>query len=184
MLALRGRCYEGESVPYQGLDDLVDDLTQHLRRLDPDTLQQVVPRNFGVLTRMFPVLAQLPARPHGGNLPVDSHELRRLAFGALRELLGRLAERTRVVLAIDDLQWGDMDGCAFSVDLLAGAEAPAILLVLAYRTRGDRHQPLADGVAGTANLPRATVSVDIELAPLDPPMRRGWRRRWLERPRR
>ncbi len=167
MLALRGRCYEGESVPYQGLDDLVDDLTQHLRRLDPDTLQQIVPRNFGVLTRMFPVLAQLPARPHGGNLPVDSHELRRLAFGALRELLGRLAERTRVVLAIDDLQWGDMDGCAFFVDLLAGAEAPAVLLLLAYRAEAIATSPWLTALRERPSLPRAAVSVDIELAPLE-----------------
>ena len=133
-LVFSGRCYEGESVPYQAVDDLVDDITQFLRRLPPGEVERFLPRNFAALIRMFPVLAAFrPGPPAAGAVP-DSSELRARAFGALRELLGRLAEHRRIVLVIDDLQWGDADGCAAMCDLLSASDAPPVLVVVAYRS--------------------------------------------------
>jgi hypothetical protein len=134
VLFFTGRCFSTESVPYKGIDDLVDNLTQYLRRMPKAEMEQLLPRNFSLLTRLFPVLGELRVTDRRGGAPPDSVELRSRAFAALTELLGRIAERHRVVLAIDDLQWGDLDGCAFLQELIESPEAPALLLVLAYRS--------------------------------------------------
>jgi serine/threonine protein kinase len=134
VLLLTGRCFSGESVPYKGIDDLVDNLTHYLRRMSKEEIERLLPRNFPLLTRLFPVLAEIRATNLRGEFPPDSVELRSRAFAALKELLGRIAERHRVVLVIDDLQWGDLDGCAFLKELIESPDAPALLLLLAYRS--------------------------------------------------
>ncbi len=135
VLFFTGRCFSSESVPYKGIDDLVDNLQlQYLRRMPQGEMEQLLPRNFSLLTRLFPVLGELRVTDRRGAAPPDSVELRSRAFAALTELLGRIAERHRVVLVIDDLQWGDLDGCAFLQELIELPEAPALLLVLAYRS--------------------------------------------------
>lgn len=131
-LVFSGRCFEGESVPFQAIDDLVDSIAQYLRRLPAGQVDRFLPRNFAALVRMFPVLATLRSGPAAAPA-LDSLELRTRAFSAFRDLLGRLAEVHRVVLVIDDLQWGDADGCAALRDLLSSVDAPPILAVLSYR---------------------------------------------------
>jgi hypothetical protein len=128
-----GRCFEGESVPFQAIDDLIDSIAQYLRRLPAGQVERFLPRNFAALSRMFPVLATLRSGPAAAPAALDSVELRTRAFSALRDLLGRLAEIHRVVLVIDDLQWGDADGCAALRDLLFSVDSPPILVVLSYR---------------------------------------------------
>jgi hypothetical protein len=132
-LVFSGRCFEGESVPYQAIDDLIDSIAQYLRRLPPAQVERFLPRNFAALVRMFPVLATLRSGPAAAGAAIDSVELRTRAFGAFRDLLGRLAEVQRVVLVIDDLQWGDADGCAALRDLLSSVDSPPVLVVLSYR---------------------------------------------------
>jgi hypothetical protein len=132
-LVLAARCYENESVSYPALDDLVDRLSGHMRHLPEDEVNALRPRNFAALVRMFPVLA--PFRVGPDIMPArDSSQLHIRGFAALADLLGRLAEQRRVVITVDDLQWGDREGCAFLSDLMAAADAPRLLLILAYRS--------------------------------------------------
>jgi eukaryotic-like serine/threonine-protein kinase len=139
-IVLRGRCYERERVPYKLLDGLLDALSRHLRSVDPLAATRLLPRHVHALARMFPVLgrvevvASTPSRP----LPQDPIELRRRGAAALTELLGRMTDEQPVVLYIDDLHWGDLDGARILADVLVADEAPPVLLVATYRPASGR----------------------------------------------
>jgi serine/threonine protein kinase/tetratricopeptide (TPR) repeat protein len=136
-LALQGRCYERESVPYKALDGVVDSLSKHLASLPLGRAESLMPRNSMALARVFPVMLQVDAifnarsaRPE----TLDPFTLRRQAFGALRELLTRVASRQPLVIYIDDLQWADADSIFLLEDLLRPPESPPLLLVGSFRT--------------------------------------------------
>jgi hypothetical protein len=133
-LVLAGRCYERETVPYKGVDGVVDALARHLRKLPEADAAAVLPRRAGLLVQAFPVLGKIPAL---GRLPADAVldpvELRVRAFVALRELFGRLAERCPLVVWIDDLQWADADSLELLAWVMAPPEAPPLLLLLTSR---------------------------------------------------
>ena len=133
-LVFAGRCYEGESIPYKAIDDLVDNIAQHLRRLPRERVEQFLPRNFAALVEMFPILSPFLSSRMTMSGKLRPADLRTRAFDAFRELLGRLSEHYRISLVIDDLQWGDPDGCATLSALLSSSDSPPILVVLAYRS--------------------------------------------------
>ena len=137
VVVLGGRCYEQESVPYKALDSLIDALADHLGALPDADIAQYVPVQAAVLARVFPVLERVPAiaqAPTGALRITDPRELRRAAVGALREMLTRIGQRHHLVLAIDDLQWGDVDSASVIGEILQPPDPPRMLLVLAYRS--------------------------------------------------
>jgi hypothetical protein len=166
VVALIGSCYERESVPHKALDALVDSLRRHLRRLPEAELSAVLPRHLHALARLFPVFEDI-VRPDSRRTDDirDPLELRRRAVAALRELLARMADRTVVILFIDDLQWGDADSLSVLGEILAPPDPPRVLLVLGYRDQdARRNEQLKDleAVGAGAHIYRA----DIELRAL------------------
>lgn len=144
VVVLRGRCYEFESVPYKGLDALVDELTQHLLNLSEPHVNAVLPREAFLLPRLFPVLRRIRAIANAPSRPTsipDEQELRQRTFAALREVFARLSDRWAVVIWIDDLQWADRDSCTFLAELCAPPDPPALLLILSYRSEDVSSNP-------------------------------------------
>jgi hypothetical protein len=135
---LTGRCFEHEAVPYKALDGVVDSLSRFLMALPDEEARAVLPHDVAALTRLFPVLLRVPtiARACGERSQSlsDPFLLRRLAFAMLRDLLGRIAARRRVVMFIDDLHWADVDGALLLDELLRPHDAPPCLAVLAFRS--------------------------------------------------
>src|SRR5439155_15534880 len=60
-VVLQGRCYERESVPYKGLDGVVDSLSKFLAGKRRAKAESFMPRNRTALARVFPVMLQVDA---------------------------------------------------------------------------------------------------------------------------
>lgn len=182
VVVLAGRCFERESVPYKALDSLMDDLSNHLKRLPTSHAETLMPKDVLALARLFPVLRRVEAVAGARRRVLeilDVHELRRRAFGAFRELMARLAEESPLVLFIDDLHWGDVDSAALLEELMRPPDAPPLLLIVAYRSEEAKTSPVLRRL-----LPARLASEhwqEIEVDRLDPSAARDLARALLAR---
>jgi tetratricopeptide (TPR) repeat protein len=163
MLTLTGRCYERESMPYKAIDPLIDALAQHLQRLRNIEVARLLPRDAGILARLFPVLMgveEIRRAPHPAIDHLDSLAVRRRAAEALRDLLCALGERAPLVLFIDDVQWGDADSAAILQQVLRQPDGPSLLLIAACRSEDAASALLVRSLRETAPAQVRDVSVD------------------------
>ncbi|MGZ3408278.1 MAG: ATP-binding protein, partial [Polyangia bacterium] len=135
-VVLSGRCYERESVPYKALDGVIDALTDYMVRIDRAEAAALLPAQTALLATAFPVLLRVEAvarAPKPSSEVRDPLQLRARVFAAVRELLGRLADRRPLVVVIDDLQWADADSLALLGEIMRPPDAPAMLVVAVTR---------------------------------------------------
>ncbi|HTU63598.1 MAG TPA: AAA family ATPase, partial [Polyangiales bacterium] len=166
-VVLRCGCYERESMPFKALDGVVDALVSHLSQVDDVTCAQLLPSNIADLARLFPVFGQLHSvqrlRGRHDVQGGDETQLRRRGELALRTLVTNIARERRLVLWIDDLQWGDLDSaCVLRGWLEQPLEAP-LMLVLSYRSEETETSSV---LARLLDHPEPATQLTIALDPL------------------
>src|SRR5690606_5276500 len=112
------RCYEREAMPYKGVDPLMDELADVLRRRSNEDVLAVMPRDVRALCRLFPVLASVEELGRAPEIEaVENRDtLRSRAIAALRELLARIGDRQPLLVVLDDMQWCCADSARVLVD--------------------------------------------------------------------
>jgi hypothetical protein len=136
VIALQGRCYEQESVPYKAIDAIIDELTRYLLKLTVEQSDEILPPNIGRLARLFPVLRRVKSIADMADEQselADPRQLRLAAFAALGNLIDAITETETLVLTIDDMQWGDVDSAILLNQLLQFGFEFRLLLVIGYR---------------------------------------------------
>jgi tetratricopeptide (TPR) repeat protein len=165
-LILESRCHPQETVAFNAIDGLIDELAQHLAKQRDGPPAAFEPDNSRALLKVFPGLGRAFAPPSEGPgyREIGAQETRRQAFVALRELFGNLIRRRPLILWADDVQWADEDSGVLLRELLRPSTEGAFLLILSYRAEDHHTSPclriLKDAEVGHPVLP-------IALGPLD-----------------
>jgi hypothetical protein len=165
LLILRGRIYERESVPYKGIDAIIDALRVVVQPLPDHERAKLAPQHVGALARMFPLLGDLWPSDARELLAFEPGERRERGVAALRELLSRLAERSPLLVFLDDFQWADIDSARLLTQLLRPPEPPAIAWLIAFRS--DEADSNALQLLLDPELRRGRELHELELEPLD-----------------
>ena len=160
-IVLTGRCYELESVPFAGVDGVIDALTRHLLEDDALARREHSAVDLASVARIFPVCWALVEK-HGA-LPFeqaerDPYEARREGFDALVRIAARASRSAPLVVFIDDAQWLDPESVAVLTRLTTGI--PRLLVVLAQRNPNEPDNPARELVASCDDV------VEITLGPL------------------
>jgi len=134
-LILGGRCHAWESLPLNAVDSIVDSLVRSLRRERPQAVDQAMSRSVA-LGRVFPALSvESSIRFDDETMVIPTGE--RLIVRATKELSSILAAAAgdrRLVIMLDDVQWGDFASARVVERILSGLESHGVLLLLACRT--------------------------------------------------
>jgi len=137
-VVLQGTCYEREQVPYRALDRLIDSLSSKLLGVEARQLEALPWPAIAIVARMFPVLRRAPEIDRicasiAGPDDRDPREQRRAAAAVLAQLLALVSEGRRLVLYVDDLQWGDEESGSLLREILLSAKGLELRLVVCHR---------------------------------------------------
>jgi len=178
-VVLQGSCYVRESVPYKGLDAVIDSLSRFLRSLPDHEIPRVLTPDVRIAARLFSVLERVEAvqqLPEPLPSYPDPDQLRREGVAALRRLFNRLCAAYPVVVHIDDLQWGDADAAAVLDELLGATDSPPLLLVLSFRSEDVPDHPFLKTLLARVGAARER---ELLVGPLDDRDAQALARRYL-----
>ncbi len=150
-VVLYGRCDEDLGIPYQPWAEVLTHLVGHA---PDDVLSAHVAARGNALARLAPDLSR--RAPAGGGSSGDAEAERHLLFGAVVDLLHRIASSAPTVVVLDDLHWADRP----TVQLLrhvVSADVPLRLFVIGTFRDSDlgADHPLADALAALHREPGA-----------------------------
>lgn len=174
-LCLLGRCSERESIPFKALDSAIDALAMVLRDDSTDIValsSEAALLDLAALARLFPVLRTVPyvrAIDDRGLVGCDPVELRRRAGEALARLLNALARRRPVILALDDLQWMDLDSVQLLESVLQRPEPPRVTLLASFREGADQSAAPLTRLVGRLQGAETLVLQRVSIGPLPEP---------------
>lgn len=165
-LLLRSRCHPQEALAFNALDGFIDELAREVPSCLGLQARQLPPQQHRALIQVFPVLAkalelEAPSLPSEAN----ERERRQLAFDAVCELLRRLSADWRIVVWLDDVQWGDEDSGVFLRDLLRAQNRPHLLLIASYRAEDEDSSRCLRVLREAPELWDTTTAMNLE--PLD-----------------
>lgn len=172
----RGRCLQtfGSADPYlpfvNALEDLTDEST--LGSINKETVAglvaelapywlSVIPLVGNILSATFSTAAKLR-----GQSPQGAAPSREALFVQYLELIKRLAERSPLLLFLDDLHWADQASIALLAHISRGIERLPVVIVGTFRTgevEADRH-PVLDLIR---ELERENLGKRVQLGELD-----------------
>jgi serine/threonine protein kinase/tetratricopeptide (TPR) repeat protein len=109
-LVLSGKCYNRESLIYQGWDEIAAQIAEIVREL-PDEIQEKANPCRRRAATLFPVLAFDGDPPTPGLDRLD-------AIASFRNLLRRLSSQRPLLLLMDDLHWASRDTSSLLLDLI------------------------------------------------------------------
>jgi len=134
VVVLRGRCSSQESVAFNAVDEVVDDLSRALEHIPHSKHITALSPHVAALVEQFPVLGRNEAVLEGQfpDIRDDDKETRPRARGALQDLLAGLTEGRPLMIWIDDVHRGDRESGELLGHLLR-AGSPPILLLVSYR---------------------------------------------------
>ncbi len=159
VIRLSARCSERESVSFSAVDSLSDALASYLRSLPAERARALLPGDLHCLAKMFATFRGLGEPTRQARVPCDAAEIRRRACAALKELLRRVAEHVRVVIIVDDLEFGDRAGATLLAEVLSAPNSPPALLVCATSSTTGNESRLDTGSLPLTKLVRAETIV-------------------------
>ena len=158
---LRGRCRQGEQLPFRGFDEITDQLSAYLALLPTRQREDVVGDHSLALATLFPGSQLAPASTVEDVDMSDRLQLIAKYCG----LFSRLSSRRFIVLLIDDLHWSDADGRSMLQSLLE--QARGRMLILACSREQFDPRPLIENSRRLATEDAFCETQLLPLAPLD-----------------
>lgn len=166
-LVLTARCQETENLSYKAFDGVIDDLCSHLVALSDDQRGGLAELSSHALSRIFPVLRNVPGWKSAPKLDdLSPSELRSQASNALRAVLDEVARTQPVVMRIDDIHWADRDSLELLLGILEPPPPKNLMLIAAVLSDvydDSTESALADMFA---TLEARRISRRIDLGPL------------------
>jgi DNA-binding SARP family transcriptional activator len=149
---LRTRCYEAERSLF--LQPIAEAIAPLVSRMPASTLRQLLGEHAPAIAALLPEAAGLLGPPPSWHGPPDME--RRRTFQALTALLAGLADRSPVLLVVDDLQYAGQSTVEFLHYL--GRQVPGSRLLAVVTVRAEH-----DAEIGSALAPAASR---VEVGPL------------------